>query len=75
MKMNKKKYEIDGYIKLRNFLPKFLILKIKKELSEIIMEVAKNMSLKLKKRDFNYLINEILPKIYKKDKKKRCLYF
>ena len=40
MKMNKKKYEIDGYIKLRNFLPKFLILKIKKELSEIIMELS-----------------------------------
>ena len=75
MKMNKKKYEIDGYIKLRNFLPKFLILKIKKELSEIIMEVAKNMSLKLKKRDFNYLINEILPKIYKKDKKKGAYIF
>ena len=42
MKINKKNYKINGYIKIKNFLPKSLLLKIKTELSDIIFGVAKH---------------------------------
>ena len=67
MKINKKNYKINGYIKIKNFLPKSLLLKIKTELSDIISGVAKHLLIKVEKNDFDYLINNILPKIYNKD--------
>lgn len=72
---NKEKYDLDGYIKLKNFLPKFFISKIKKELSDIIIEVSNDMSISYNKKEFNYLINETLPKIYKKNKSKGAYIF
>ena len=75
MKINKKNYKINGYIKIKNFLPKSLLLKIKTELSDIIFGVAKHLLIKVEKNDFDYLINNILPKIYNKDKTKGAYIF
>jgi ectoine hydroxylase-related dioxygenase (phytanoyl-CoA dioxygenase family) len=75
MILNKKKYFDDGYLKIKNFIPNSIIFEIKEELSNIIMETAKSLSLNIKKNDFNYLIDDILPKIYKSSKDKGAYIF
>ncbi len=75
MNLNKKKYFDDGYIKIKNFIPNSIIFGIKKELSNIIIDSAKSLSLNIIKNNFNYLIDDILPQIYKKNKNKGAYIF
>ncbi len=75
MNLNKKKYFNEGYLNIKKFIPKSIILGIKKELSDIIIDTANSLSLKIKNDNFSYLIDDILPKIYKKDKDKGAYVF
>ena len=75
MSLDKKKYLNEGYLNIKNFIPKSIILGIKKELSHIIIDTANKLELNIKNDNFRYLIDEILPKIYKRDKNKGAYIF
>jgi ectoine hydroxylase-related dioxygenase (phytanoyl-CoA dioxygenase family) len=63
------KFNTEGFVVKKKFFSKSEILTIQKKISEIIINVSEEINIKSKKKDFYFLINNTLPKIYKKNKK------
>lgn len=69
MKSDLTTFNSNGFlIKKKFFLDKDILI-IQKQISKIILNVCKEINIKPKKNNFDFVVNNILPQIYKKDKK------
>lgn len=74
-KIDIKNYNNNGFLEIKNFFPQKIIKEIRNQLSKIIMDVCIDMKIPYRSDKFDYLINKILPIIYKKNKKKGSYIF
>ena len=75
-KIDIKNYNNNGFLEIKNFFfPQKIIKEIRNQLSKIIMDVCIDMKIPYRSDKFDYLINKILPIIYKKNKKKGIIHF
>lgn len=74
-KIDIENYNNTGFLEIKDFFPEKVINEIKNQLGQIIIDVCTDLRISRKSDKFDYLINKILPIIYKKNKKKGSYIF
>ncbi len=74
-KIDIENYKKTNFLEIKDFFPEKVINEIKNQLGQIIIDVCTDLRISRKSDKFDYLINKILPIIYKKNKKKGSYIF